>query len=119
MKKDYTDFDRFIKAEIEDDTITFDMPDTKLREVLRNLGVHRVKVRSGRYAEVENRYPTQQQLDHVKEVRNRVRPTQKTIPISSNYTSYKSYGRVSKGNIIHYDGKTYRGGMFLPKRFLK
>lgn len=118
-KKDYTEFDRFIKAKMKEGTLFIGMKESRLKEVLRQLGLHRVKIqgRDGRDY-VVNEYPKPKQLDHVKSVM--AREKQVKIDKSMFYVREKSgkgYHYRAK-EIIYYKNKVYRRGQFIPKRYI-
>ena len=118
VKKDYTDFDRFIKAQVKKGTIRVDMNDKQLMEALKNLGIRRVATydeKSGRKY-VNNAYPKTSQLDHVKSVMDK-KYAQEKIDKSDYYFKNKKGGIQAKQSVT-YGMKRYRKGQFLPRGFL-
>jgi hypothetical protein len=120
-KKDYTDFDRFITGKMKSGKLYIDMSEIKLKEALKELGIRRVATYddSGRKY-VNNAYPKQSQIDHVKMVMQRTTPRQETIDKSIFYSKETK----RKGNyyhakdIVYYKDKIYTKGQFLPKRYI-
>lgn len=116
-KKDYTDFDRFIKAQVKKGTIRIDMNDKQLMEALKNLGIRRVATYDGSGRKyVNNAYPKTSQLEHVKSFMDK-KQIQEKIDKSDYYFRNKKGGLQAKQNTT-YGMKRYRKGQFLPKGFL-
>jgi hypothetical protein len=116
-KKDYMAFDRYINARIKDGTIFVGMNEMKLKEELKNLGIHRVKTIDDGRGYVNNHYPTRKQLDRVEDLINSSQPRQETIDKSSFY-SYDSKKHYHAKYIIFFNNKIYKRGQFLPKRYI-
>lgn len=113
-KRDYTDFDKFIRAKIREGKIHIDSDDRKLKEELLRLGIRRVATydKDGRKY-VDNAYPKQSQLDHVKDVIHQQKHAQQKVDL---YFTHE-YGFRAK-EIIYHKGKIYRKGQFLPKDYI-
>lgn len=112
-KRDYTGFDKFIRAEIDKGTIRLDMNNMELNEALLNLGVRRKKHEIDGRTYVSNVYPHPNQLRHIKEVMDEEKHKQQKIDL---YQTYESGFKAKE--FIYFEGKLYKKGQFLPKRYI-
>src|SRR4030042_1920238 len=102
--RDYTDFDKFIRAKIKDGKITVPYKERQLKEELFKLGIRRVaNIGDDGRRYVNNAYPKQSQLDHVKLVIDREHPKQERIDKSKLYRK-DDYG-YRADNIIFWNNK--------------
>lgn len=115
-KKDYIAFDKFITTKIKDGTLHIDMTEHGLKEILRQLGLHRVRDKESGY--VLNQYPTKPQIEHVKGLMDT-----KAVQQKIDKSMFFSREKQGKGNryrareIIFYNNKIYKRGMFIPKKY--
>lgn len=119
-KRDYTDFDKFINAQLKKGTISFEMNERDLNEALKHLGIRRTKVydRETQTSIVINNYPKESQTNHVREIMDKRQKTQKRIDKTEYYEKDRYHYRAKKGKRIDYKGRVYKGGQYIPKRFV-
>lgn len=114
-KEEYQSFNRYLDGQIRKGKLRFDMTDYQLNEALFQLGIRRKKEgKSVIYV-----YPHKNQTNYVKDYLQHKQPVQERIGFERPY-SYDKNGRlrVNKGKVINFQGKFYKGGRLLPKRYL-